>query len=260
MKRMKYQFSVRLRNLLAICFLLALISCSSKKSESNKAMQTFKDSIARSEGSKAIGCINFDISENQFKKEISLFFLSIKQTDTIVGSYCYRIGSFYLNENNVYSYFNKDSLVGLDFFDEYLVYSDFGYPPYYIKEGPQNVYINDDYNSLIEIFSQKYGTPDVKKEFFSDDEWTRLPVDSEIRDLTLWSIGRKTIKIRYSKGHESYGDKPEGDGIYIRLYISISDENIRNRILQGYTDKFEIESQKNDIIQKAMNEKTIKAL
>lgn len=264
MKNIKGLFTIKL--ILAIGLLFAINSCSNKKieNESNKDLQIFKDSLARIEGNKAIGCINFDISENQFKKELVSFLNSIKQIDSLYGGgYCinYKIGSFILSEKNVFTLFNRDSLVSVDFFSEYLVYSDNGYSRSYIEKGDYgcNV-INDDFNSLVDIFSKKYGKPDELHVFVNEDKWMNLPDDFVTRDLAIWTIGRKTIKIRYSKGHELYGELPDGDGIYIKLYISFSDENIRERIIRENSEKMEFESKKQDSLQKNINQKTLELL
>lgn len=264
MKSIKDLFVIKF--ILVVGLSLAINSCSNKKSEKNgnNDMQMFKDSLARIEGDKAIGCINFDISEKQFKIELVNFLKSIEQVDSLYegGSfYNYKIGSFILSENNVFTFFNRDSLVSVSFYSEYLVYSDNGYPRRYIEKGNYGCsLINDDFNSLVDIFSNKYGKPDELHVFNNEDEWMNFPDDFVTRDLAIWKIGRKTVKISYSKGHELYGELPDGDGIYINLYLSFSDENIRERIIKEDFNKMEIETQKRDSMQKAINKKKIEVL
>ena len=110
-----------------------------------------KAKIVKAEGNRAIGNIDFYISETEFKKQKGIFIKPLVKTVDVGsgGSYTdgYNIGEY--NFSTLNGIFYNDSLFNVHISGGYIKYDN------YDNRMPKQ------YNALISIFKEKYGTPNV---------------------------------------------------------------------------------------------------
>lgn len=237
------QHKMKTEILIFVVFFMILLGCSNNQSKNQHKdpILTFKDSIAKIEGNKAIGCINFGISEQQFKNSLNNFFLSIREYDKNRNGYLTRIGEFYLDKSKVYTYFNNDSLVYVDFYEDFI--TDYAF---------SGRILNSEIESLVDVFSIKYSTPDEYHPV-SDEEWNILPNNSYNTNIATWNIGRKSVQIIYVKEPlESIGNEVINMS-RITIYLDIIDKITQQRIILEDCNQREKEKAIRDSIQQKRN-------
>ena len=235
------QHKMKAELLILVGFFVILIGCSNNQSNSRykDPILAFKDSIAKFEGNKAIGCINFGISEQQFKDSLNSFLLSIREYNKDGISYWTRIGLFYLDKSKVGTYFNNDSLVYVTFHEDFILNDDFS-----------GSYLNSTIESLIDVFSKKYSSPDEYHPV-SDEEWSILPNNSYNTNIATWNIGRKRVHIEYVKVPL---DSETTNRNRITIYLFFSDKITQQRIILEDHNQREKEKAISDSIQQKRNE------
>lgn len=135
----------------------------------------FKTELIQNEGNKAIGNIDFFISQEEFDKQVDLF------KSPLEAKSIYQTG-YYLGDYNFWSIngaFFNDSLMNVHVRGGYIGYD------LYKTQMPEQ------YKSLLSILKEKYGLPQYEKEL--PDALTVLDYGSIV--LAEWNLGFKSLLV-----------------------------------------------------------------
>jgi hypothetical protein len=140
------------------------------------------DSVTKREQDKAIGDINFFISEKQFNKEKDSFLKKCKlpkyefyKNATIID---YKIGGY--GFNSLDGWFYKDSLYSVEMTGCIISYNDY------------DRIMPDQYNALFDVLKLKYGNPKTE---ISLPSWSSID-KGYFKSCAIWNIGDKKIEAR----------------------------------------------------------------
>lgn len=164
------------------------------------------DSIAKIEGNKIIGNINFGINERAYKKQINDFINFLKDSEGKA-----RLGNFIVKAERYTSHWDGSKIYdGRYIYDNAAFYQDSlfnlklkseGFNIYEHSSGSyfdNNDNINGMVESLIKIFTEKYGEPILDtRGYYSksiDIDW-RTKESRTIWTLAKWEIGHKIVEI-----------------------------------------------------------------
>lgn len=140
-----------------------------------------KTNIANTEGNRAIGNIDFYISETEFKKQKEIFLKPLVHIINVgsAGSYTdgYNIGEY--NFSTINGKFYNDSLFNVHISGDYIKYDN------YDNKMPKQ------YNALISIFKEKYGVPNVLNDL---PAWSNI-AKNDARIIAEWHLGFKSILV-----------------------------------------------------------------
>lgn len=151
-----------------------------KKQLLNK--KNIKDSLVKIEESKAFANIKFGIKEKEFEKEVEKFY----EETAIKDYFSYRhLGKYIFSGAKGYYY--ENALYFVEVTGKYIKYDLFDY------EAP------DQFDSLIQLLADKYGTPQFN---YGLKSWVKYD-DNQQYPVTGWTIGNKQINVVIS-GHQTY--------------------------------------------------------
>ena len=223
-----------MKNVPIYLILLILFGCN-VRTKDNTEIDSFKGELIKKEGTKAIGNINFFISEDEFKKQKEIFLKQLRDTVFITqnqsnGGYksikC-KLGEYYIKD--IKGDFFNDSLYSITIYGD--GYSNHSYPQ--LMPGQ--------YKSLLSILTEKYGKPD------ENIELPYQPSTSIIGDiLAKWNLGFKNLNIFLGYSYES-----NGDNYHVNFYYYVPE--IRDR-------KEKIEKELKEEQSNTVNKKAIESL
>ncbi len=210
-----------MRTFLMLCLVALITGCNSQKKPApdHSAKDTVIVNIPESEQLKAIGDINFFISEKTFNIKKDAFLKSSHNPDSedlYSTSLSYRLGKYEFLRMD--SHFNNDSLF-------YVSLIGYIYRENFIPN------FKNQYDALYALLSTKYGNP---------TEYVELPTEVDLiknKEIicALWELGNKNIIIKSSYENGSY---------FVNLEVFRMD--IINKI-KDKTDTDSKESVNNDI-------------
>jgi len=139
----------------------------------------FKVDLIKNEGVKAIGNIDFFISEKEFNQQKEIFLRPLIHTISLgsVGSYTsgYKLGEYKFYHMNG-NFFN-DSLFNVHIIGDKISYDEY------------STLMPKQYESLLSILTEKYGFPNEKKEL---PDWSYMSNNSTLA-LAKWNLGFKKL-------------------------------------------------------------------
>jgi len=177
-----------------ICFIF-LLACNNNHNAKNTAElkidslavkdSLFKAELIRKEGVKAIGNINFYISEKEFEKQKDIYLKSLSHKNEF-GFDEYSIGEF--SVLTVSGNFFNDSLFSIQIRGIPISYDEY------------NSKMPKQFETLMSILVEKYGNPYEKKEL---PEWNAMPNNSTWI-LAQWHLGFKDLLMYINCGGSTY--------------------------------------------------------
>ncbi|MEJ7826882.1 MAG: hypothetical protein WKF91_01755 [Segetibacter sp.] len=213
---------------------LALLSCNTNDTTKNNSSTSlsdtastqlkkkYSDSLIKNEENKALGDINFGMSEKEVKKLIDKFKDNNKRPHKILDEvfYDYFIGNFEFS--TIWDFYHNKKLYQLTVLGDLIMWDN------YSKE------VSDKISSISNVLSQKFGEPDEEKpipqSYQMEKGFTYL--------IKAWNIGKKRIEVRIEDNGTSYSPQAIIFDKTIQELINRQEQAKQDSITKATNDAF----------------------